>query len=134
MTENKDDCADSCTICLENLITDKYKLECHHTFHTKCITKWFTKSRTCPVCRRNIKPEEAEKYVRDRILDPIHLKQIFLLLASGLENMHDSLHGFTNVINESLETPEMQVLLEEAADNMSNYINENSFAYACEIL
>ena len=123
-----DHIADACTICLDVLNTNKYTLICNHSFHTKCITEWFEKSRTCPMCRRVIKIEEARQYVRDRILDPIHLKQLFILLAAGLENLHESLHGVRDVISESLESPEMQTLLEEAADSMSNYIHQNSFS------
>ena len=60
----------NCCICLEALfINDKWtrlslglssvkdyseymELECKHTFHHKCIIKWFKSNNTCPLCRK----------------------------------------------------------------------------------
>ena len=36
--------------CLSN-DTDCRTLECDHTFHLKCISKWATDKATCPMCR-----------------------------------------------------------------------------------
>lgn len=45
----------SCPICLdvidEKLITLN---KCQHTFHQSCISSWFQKSNTCPLCRETI--------------------------------------------------------------------------------
>ena len=61
----------NCAICMENIqniVTKKNKiayhastfmlhnnvkktLRCKHSFHKKCIDKWFEKSYTCPICR-----------------------------------------------------------------------------------
>ncbi len=42
---------DECAICLEEL-TDKYEIECKHSFHTKCIVNWFRNgNKECPLCR-----------------------------------------------------------------------------------
>ena len=30
----------------------KTTLICSHTFHQKCIKKWFKESTTCPLCRK----------------------------------------------------------------------------------
>lgn len=46
-----------CSICLEKLILNEgvRKLSCKHTFHKKCIDKWFRHySLTCPVCRNKL--------------------------------------------------------------------------------
>jgi uncharacterized membrane protein YgcG len=37
------------------------KLECGHSFHSKCIVEWMAKQNKCPVCRENIDKEEAEE-------------------------------------------------------------------------
>ena len=45
---------DVCAICLCDIDDNSvnYSLECNHTFHTKCIMKWFRKSGNgaCPCC------------------------------------------------------------------------------------
>lgn len=45
-----------CSICFDqiNAETGKVVLSCSHTFHLKCITRWFYEQEveTCPYCRR----------------------------------------------------------------------------------
>jgi len=46
----------TCSICLDNYKCRQHflNLNCNHSFHKKCIIKWFKKyNRTCPVCRLN---------------------------------------------------------------------------------
>jgi len=49
---------DICSICLGVIDDDKYKTECNHTFHTKCIGAWCSRlpdgKKTCPYCREKI--------------------------------------------------------------------------------
>ena len=44
----------SCSICLENFKEeDKVILtECSHLYHHECLTKWFEKNNSCPICRK----------------------------------------------------------------------------------
>ena len=45
---------DICVICLSELGTDNYTLECNHKYHTKCIIEWFRKGQSnCPLCNHN---------------------------------------------------------------------------------
>ena len=44
----------SCTICLENIDSNRFFLECTHSFHRNCIERWFHNDNTCPVCRIRI--------------------------------------------------------------------------------
>ncbi len=37
-------------LCLKNICNIK-NLECGHTFHKKCITRWTNSNLTCPICR-----------------------------------------------------------------------------------
>ena len=40
-----------CLICLDDLSTHKITtLVCDHTFHYRCISKWMSIRKTCPVC------------------------------------------------------------------------------------
>lgn len=45
-----------CIICLNYYSPGEYKrnLNCNHTFHKKCIDKWFKLSykTSCPICRK----------------------------------------------------------------------------------
>jgi hypothetical protein len=42
-----------CSICLEKFTEGEYKrdLICSHTYHKKCIDKWFKHELNCPQCR-----------------------------------------------------------------------------------
>ncbi|CAI5466738.1 unnamed protein product [Closterium sp. Yama58-4] len=45
-----------CQICLSPPVEGDLlaNLPCHHTFHNACITTWFCRNRTCPLCRFEI--------------------------------------------------------------------------------
>ncbi|XP_025084000.1 uncharacterized protein LOC112558028 isoform X2 [Pomacea canaliculata] len=45
---------ETCAICLSNIQFQEMVIRlptCSHLFHTTCITKWLSTSRSCPVCR-----------------------------------------------------------------------------------
>ena len=48
---------DKCPICINNFRKNSIviKLDCKHCFHSDCLQTWFTKNRSCPVCRAEIK-------------------------------------------------------------------------------
>ena len=55
--ENDQIINNECSICIENFCCGEYQrtLVCNHTFHKKCIDKWFKKDKNeCPICRRVI--------------------------------------------------------------------------------
>ena len=37
------------------------RLECGHSFHSKCIVEWMNKQNKCPICRENIDKEESDE-------------------------------------------------------------------------
>jgi len=41
---------------LQDPMTDPIKLRCSHIFCDSCISEWFERERTCPMCRAVIKP------------------------------------------------------------------------------
>ncbi|OQS04751.1 hypothetical protein THRCLA_20803 [Thraustotheca clavata] len=45
-----------CTICLDDYkgLDNIMQLPCHHTYHTKCITRWLETNDECPVCRYSL--------------------------------------------------------------------------------
>ena len=57
-TETADPTEDSgnCAICQETLTTPATRIRhCGHSFHTTCISEWFTRSVHCPNCRHDIR-------------------------------------------------------------------------------
>ncbi len=61
----------TCSICLNEIESNKKKLNCNHTFHEECIKKWFKspyadvdepyKIGSCPICRK----ESEELFIDD---------------------------------------------------------------------
>jgi hypothetical protein len=46
-----------CSICLDTIDNDEreiIKTDCSHYFHKKCLKEWFSKSLSCPLCRKNL--------------------------------------------------------------------------------
>jgi hypothetical protein len=68
---------EECCICLEiiNNKNNAHITECGHSYHKKCLfdlfeNKWLTLRRTpcvlkCPICRKNIKEPEFDRYMFD---------------------------------------------------------------------
>ena len=65
----------SCAVCLGNIKLQKKKknkqhpysidtcaTKCWHIFHYNCITEWFLKCKTCPMCRQNSLIEQLRIY------------------------------------------------------------------------
>jgi len=53
----KEENESECPICLETLNKGEYEkvLQCKHTFHKKCIDRWFKKDNDfCPMCRLKV--------------------------------------------------------------------------------
>ena len=48
--------SDKCAICIESQHEHSHtRLDCGHCFHKTCITGWFKRSKTCPMCRKTMK-------------------------------------------------------------------------------
>ena len=49
-----------CPVCFEDITSEsgKAELSCSHTFHIKCLSKWFSKKTTCPCCRHEANDTE----------------------------------------------------------------------------
>lgn len=46
-------CMDPCPICHSTIgETIAFDLPCKHIFHAECLEEWFSKSDTCPMCRK----------------------------------------------------------------------------------
>ena len=58
---------DQCIICTEKMTTAR-KLECSHSFHLICLSKWFENGHySCPICRKEINfSEKVKRIIRSR--------------------------------------------------------------------
>lgn len=50
---NNVESTEMCSICYEE-IGFGVQLQCNHTYHDRCISKWFMKHTTCPMCRYDV--------------------------------------------------------------------------------
>ena len=52
----------SCSICQCNYeVKEKYIiLPCLHRFHSECVSTWFERKSTCPICKRRVGQDEEE--------------------------------------------------------------------------
>jgi hypothetical protein len=78
----------------ENFIA---KLECGHTFHSKCIAEWMIKQNKCPVCREKIDKEEEEHHdekphINDNTSTRASTTTASSLLTRHLVNIQTSMH------------------------------------------
>ena len=58
-----------CSVCLDDIISNKLVLSCGHTFHTNCIFKWFCINNKCPLCCGIIKNTSLEKMKLKALVD-----------------------------------------------------------------
>jgi hypothetical protein len=55
-TSHPPDDSGNCAICQENLTNPATRIRhCGHSFHTTCISEWFSRSVHCPNCRHDIR-------------------------------------------------------------------------------
>lgn len=55
-TSTPSDDSGNCAICQETLTSPATRIRhCGHSFHTTCISEWFTRSVHCPNCRHDIR-------------------------------------------------------------------------------
>lgn len=56
------DCQSFCVVCISDFVdSDLLRLlPCGHEFHVKCVDKWLRKSTSCPICRRQVHPNDSD--------------------------------------------------------------------------
>eukprot|EP01084_Bolivina_argentea_P041612 76791_1 len=52
-----------CSVCMENVSpgTVTLVMPCEHVFHSSCLVPWLKQHATCPVCRKELKPQSREE-------------------------------------------------------------------------
>jgi len=80
---------EKCSVCLDPLCLDLVATpyECEHAFHSRCVGKWNSVSKTCPLCRASLSddfvpPDDVSE------IDP-HFEEDEALLAPFLDQVDD---------------------------------------------
>ncbi|XP_014501797.1 RING finger and transmembrane domain-containing protein 1 [Vigna radiata var. radiata] len=60
-TEQVSAAGDMCAICQEKMQTP-ILLSCKHMFCEECVSEWFERERTCPLCRALVKPADLRTF------------------------------------------------------------------------
>lgn len=60
-TEQVSAAGDLCAICQEKMHS-AIVLRCKHIFCEECVSEWFDRERTCPLCRAVVKPADIKSY------------------------------------------------------------------------
>ncbi|KAL8154422.1 hypothetical protein V2J09_012182 [Rumex salicifolius] len=60
-TEQVSAAGDMCAICQEKMHTPVL-LRCKHIFCEDCVSEWFERERTCPLCRALVKPADLKSF------------------------------------------------------------------------
>ncbi|XP_010424020.1 PREDICTED: RING finger and transmembrane domain-containing protein 2-like [Camelina sativa] len=60
-TEQVNAAGDLCAICQEKMHTP-ILLRCKHLFCEDCVSEWFERERTCPLCRALVKPADLKSF------------------------------------------------------------------------
>lgn len=50
-----------CAVCRGEMKTVASEMACGHIFHRHCIIEWFQTKNQCPMCRKELFPEEIAK-------------------------------------------------------------------------
>ena len=80
-----------CSICFEEINENESVTPCRHVFHAACLNLWLEQSASCPLCRRQCRPEAQgqDQEVEDQDPDDEEVDEgfeddVFLYLASEM--------------------------------------------------
>lgn len=85
---------DTCCICFaKNDKSERIKLQCNHSFHLDCFSKWYKEKRSCPLCKFELKisdficEKDCSLYPVKPYFNNNRLNLNFLPLKNGKESM-----------------------------------------------
>jgi hypothetical protein len=92
-----------CSICLDDVSDcDNVRLECHHLFHTECVTQ--LRSDKCPLCRKPIKSsvltEKQLNVMRKRYSDDTTVH--YALISRNFDRVISSYYTFLSSIRQNV--------------------------------
>jgi len=106
----------TCSICLDRVISGNVKTKCKHNFHKKCLIGW-CKSQShieapqCPICRGNIK-DTCKKIM------PFDSQEVFRYTGTIYGRSDQFLENNLERMNEIIHNPRFDV-------NVKNFFDES---------
>ena len=61
----------SCIICLAPCLQSKVTVCCSGCYHEECLSKWYSMTGKCPICKKDIEPSDTTDadYIPDKDVD-----------------------------------------------------------------
>lgn len=78
---------EECPICLEKMDDEtlRVKLKCDHVYHVRCLKKWVSSSKSCPVCRADINVGQIRSLYETISINRLgFFKRVLFLLKSRM--------------------------------------------------
>ena len=47
----KEEMEKECSICMDDIMSNRHTTKCGHTFHAECLNEWKNINKSCPLCR-----------------------------------------------------------------------------------
>ena len=110
-----------CPICINDNNRWGIKMNCTHTFHFDCITRWIMQEQSCPMCRKSVVNHRIQKL--NKLLQTY--VDVLKLPVETLLGFETALHiSFFNV-DEVLLEPYMYEKNLNILENNAKYLNES---------
>ena len=76
-------------------------MSCGHTFHMRCLARWFTESESCPMCRKKAGPMESNAPISE-IRIPSYLLDT-LVKGQGGSGVPSEMEGVVDLCRQQLD-------------------------------
>ena len=127
---------EECTICYDFLDKNSVKLECGHSLHKTCLTKWLNESMTCPTCRhpitfKHVKNTGIKMNSKLKVLDEAE-EFLFDELPDGSGSIKKRYFECIRNIDKMLEKTILQV--DKKISDIKNIITKNDIKMIKKII
>ncbi|KAL3994836.1 Ring finger domain family protein [Acanthocheilonema viteae] len=122
-----------CQVCLDVLALNECSAtRCGHTFHLRCIVRWFKNSRVCPVCRKEVTPTDLIPQLffqveddQNSSSDDSHLLQIHFEIQKVLDNLEKEKRDAATAKNKANFYLAANLLLKERISDLESAFHDD---------
>lgn len=123
----------NCSICLDVIEDNFITLQkCKHRFHNTCISLWFEKNNTCPLCRETIldmysvKWEKSTFFGKKNVKTVTELKENKIIFYEVIKKKNNQSARISQNYNFNQVNPDLQQNnLDMSADSNLDFENKN---------